>query len=232
MSAPRKAVFFDWDGTIVDSVPALFETDCAICEAFGLPMDRAIYKRTFSPNWRRKYDTWGIRGDQIDRAVELWASLFHSGDQPAFPGITSAFTRLVECGYVLGVITSGDRAEIEPQFRRLGLDGLVTVGVFGDEPVPGKPEPDPLILALRRAGGILPANAFYVGDAFDDMRMAAAAGVRGVGIESMLADAEELRAAGATETAASVVEWVERLLGTGTGPEPSTSEPTGTEPRG
>ena len=223
MSGPRKAVFFDWDGTIVDSVPALFETDRAICETLGLPMDTAIYKRTFSPNWRRKYAAWGVRDDQLDRAVALWAERFNSSTQPLFPGVTSALTRLAECGYVLGVVTSGDRSEIEPQFGRLGLDGLLTVGVFGDEPIPGKPAADPLLLALRRAG-VEPADVFYVGDAFDDMRMAVAAGVRGVGIESMLADANELRAAGAAETAGSVAEWVDRLLAP-KAPEPSATEP-------
>ncbi len=230
VAAPRKAVFFDWDGTIVDSVPALFETDCAVCEAFGLPMDRGIYKRTFSPNWRRKYRSWGIRDDQVDRAVEVWAGLFHSGEHAAFPGITAALTRLAECGYVLGVITSGDRSEIQPQFSRLGLDGLLTVGVFGDEPIPGKPEADPLLLALERAGDVEPANCFYVGDALDDMRMAVAAGTRGVGIESMLADAAELRAAGAAVTAASVAEWVDRLLGTKSGEAASTIDSGAREP--
>jgi HAD superfamily hydrolase (TIGR01549 family) len=204
---------FDWDGTIVDSVPSLFETDCAVCRTFGLPMDPEIYRRTFSPNWRRKYETWGIRADQIDQAVAVWASLFNSSDHPAFPGITSALRRLAECGYVLGVVTSGSRSEIEPQFQRLGLADLLTVGVFGDEPIPGKPAPDPLRLALERAGGIAPENAFYLGDALDDVRMAVAAGVAGIGIESMLADEADLRAVGAAETAASVVEWVDRLLG-------------------
>jgi hypothetical protein len=46
------------------------------------------------------------------------------------------------------------------------------------------------------------------------MRMASATGVRGVGIVSMLARSEELTAAGAVETAASVAEWVDRILGT------------------
>ena len=206
-------MFFDWDGTIVDSVPALFETDCAVCRTFGLPMDLEIYRRTFSPNWRRKYRIWGIRDDQIDQAVAVWASLFNSSAQPAFPGINVALARLAERGYLLGVVTAGSRSEIEPQFERLGLAELLTVGVFGDEPIPGKPAPDPLRLALERAGGIAPENAFYLGDALDDVRMAVATGVVGVGIESMLVDEAEFRAVGAAETAGSVAEWVDRFLG-------------------
>lgn len=55
-------------------------------------------------------------------------------------------------------------------------------------------------------------DAFYVGDALDDLRMAAAAGVRGIGIVSMLATADDLLAAGAVESAGSVVEWADRFL--------------------
>jgi hypothetical protein len=40
----------------------------------------------------------------------------------------------------------------------------------------------------------------------------AAAGVRGVGIVSMLATEDDLLAAGAVESASSVVEWAERFL--------------------
>jgi phosphoglycolate phosphatase len=87
-----------------------------------------------------------------------------------------------------------------------------------------------LLLALERGGGIEPKHAFYVGDALDDMRMARAAGVPAVGIESMLANADELRAAGGSETAASVTEWVDRLLATTPENERSAPEPTATEP--
>ncbi|EFK97063.1 hypothetical protein LDC_0906 [sediment metagenome] len=57
------------------------------------------------------------------------------------------------------------------------------------------------------------AGTAYVGDAFDDMRMARAAGARAVGIGSVLGDEASLRAAGADETAPSVAAWVDRLLG-------------------
>ena len=40
--------------------------------------------------------------------------------------------------------------------------------------------------------------------------MAVAAGTRAVGIESILGDAAELRAAGAAETAATVADWIAR----------------------
>ena len=68
------------------------------------------------------------------------------------------------------------------------------------------------IVLRDRAGIARPEDAFYVGDALDDMRMAAAAGVRGIGIVSMNTTADDLLAAGAVESAGSVVEWVDQLL--------------------
>src|SRR5450759_5846462 len=47
------------------------------------------------------------------------------------------------------------------------------------------------VVLRDRAGIARPEDAFYVGDALDDMRMAAAAGVRGIGIVSMNTTADD-----------------------------------------
>jgi HAD superfamily hydrolase (TIGR01509 family) len=208
-----RTILFDWDGTIVDSIGALYETDAAICRKIGVPFDLAIFRRTFSPNWRRMYDSLGIPKDRTEEAVQVWRETFRSNRTRPFDGVQGALTRLAMGGFTLGVVTGGDRAEVEPQLRRVGIDDLMTVRVYDHDTSDGKPHPAPLLRALELAGGCAPADAAYVGDALDDMRMAAAAGVRGVGIVSMLASAEDLAAAGAVESAASVVEWVDRVLG-------------------
>jgi phosphoglycolate phosphatase len=208
-----RTILFDWDGTIVDSVPALFETDAAICRKIGVPFDEAIFRRLFSPNWRLMYRSLGIPEERTEEAVQVWAATFRSDRTEPFPGVVEALIRLVSAGYTLGIVTGGSRREVEPQLERIGAGDLLTVRVYHEDTDAGKPHPRPLELALELANATRPDEAVYVGDALDDMRMAAAVGVRGVGIVSMLADAEELGAAGAVESAASVVEWVERFLG-------------------
>jgi phosphoglycolate phosphatase-like HAD superfamily hydrolase len=86
--------------------------------------------------------------------------------------------------------------------------------VNGDDPFEPKPGP----AGLRHALGVLGmtehvAEAAYVGDALDDMRMAVAAGARGIGIRTDLATGAELRAAGASEAWGSVAAWVAGILG-------------------
>ncbi len=205
-------ILFDWDGTIVDSMEALFETTQATCRHLGLPFDREIFRRTFSPNWRLKYRALGITEEHTDEAIAIWAKTFRADDTNPFPGVREALERLSAAGHRLGIVTSGDRSEIEPQLARLGLEGLAAIRVYGNDTVAGKPDPRPLRLALELAGAIRPEDALYVGDALDDMRMAAAAGVRGIGIVSMLATADDLLAAGAVESAGSVLEWADRFL--------------------
>lgn len=210
-----RAILFDWDGTIVDAIRTLFEIDEAICRRVGVPFDEAIFRRTFSPNWRRMYDSLGIPKDRVDDAVRVWSETFRGDEMEPFPGIVDAIARLADAGYQLGIVTGGSRQDIEPQLGRLGLDKLLTVRVYGHDTPDGKPHPSPLRLALDMCGPIRPDEAIYVGDALDDVRMSAAAGVRGVGIVSILATADELLAAGADEAAGSVVEWVNRHLGVG-----------------
>jgi phosphoglycolate phosphatase-like HAD superfamily hydrolase len=95
--------------------------------------------------------------------------------------------------------------------------------VYGDELPVHKPDPQPLRLALSRLGVADKPHAAYVGDAPDDMRMARTVGVRGVGIASVLGSPDELRAAGASDVAASVAAWVDQLLGPARSPAPDST---------
>jgi HAD superfamily hydrolase (TIGR01509 family) len=214
-----RTILFDWDGTIVDSMPAILQTEAAISRHFGLSFDESIFRRAFSPNWRLMYRSLGVPEDRIREANQIWAATFHADQMWPFLGIEAALARLAAAGYTLGLVTSADRAETEPQLPRLGLDELLRVRVYADDTAAGKPDPEPLRLALELAGVARPEDALYIGDALDDMRMAAAAGVRGIGIVSMVATADDLLGAGAFESAGSVVEWADRFLGESTSAE-------------
>jgi phosphoglycolate phosphatase len=206
-----RAIIFDWNGTLVDSMAAIRETEATICREMGLPFDDAIFKRSFSPNQLIMYRQLGVPEERNADAARIWTATFRQDLVPLFPGIHDALARLAAAGYTLGLVSGGDRDEVEPQLTRLGIAQLISVGVYADDTPAGKPDPQPLLLALERAGGG-PEVGLYVGDSLDDMRMAAAARVRGVGLVSEVASAEDLIAAGALEVAGSVVEWTDRFL--------------------
>jgi len=136
-------------------------------------------------------------------------------DVVAFEGAAAALRALREGGAALGVVTAGDRSIVVPQLERTGLAELLPIRVFGDDLPVHKPDPAPLRLALRMLGlDDRPDAVAYVGDAPTDMRMAAAAGCRPIGIASVLGDPDELRAAGAKEVSPSVAAWTATHLAT------------------
>jgi HAD superfamily hydrolase (TIGR01509 family) len=204
-----EAICFDWDGTLVDSLDTFYRANAAVMAELGLPFDRATYRRHYAPDWRVLYGRLGIPPAGLDDAHERWRRHFSPAGSTLFPGTREALASLVRAGRRLGVVTATIRAVVEPQLAELGIDELVPVRVFGDDLAVHKPDPAPLRLALERFG--LPDRAglvAYVGDAPDDMRMARRAGVRAIGIESMLSDRPGLLAAGADEVHASVAAWV------------------------
>ncbi len=213
-----EAILFDWDGTLVDSLGAFHAANATVMKAFGLPFDEVVYRQHYVPDWRQMYVRLGIPVHRLDEANALWERTFAAGTDVvvAFAGAAGALERLAGTGAVLGIVTAGDREVVEPQLERTGLGRYLTIRVFGDDLPVHKPDPAPLRRALELAGhGHRPETSIYVGDAPTDMKMAVTAGARGVGIESVLGDPGELRAAGASEIAPSVAVWAERHLAAG-----------------
>jgi phosphoglycolate phosphatase-like HAD superfamily hydrolase len=210
-----KAILFDWDGTLVDSLGAFHVANAKVMTAFGLPFDEVIYRRRYVPDWRLMYLRLGVPGDRLDEANELWHATFAAAaDVVAFDGVNEALTRLRAAGIDLGIVTAGDRSVVLPQLDRTGLGVLLPIRVFGDDLSVHKPDPAPLRLAISMLDGdVEPERVAYAGDAPTDMRMARAVGVRAIGIESVLGDPDELREAGADEVAPSVAAWVDGYLG-------------------
>lgn len=204
---------FDWDGTLADTLGAIYDANVAVMAELGIPFDRVRYRTAFTPDWRVMYERLGVPSDRLDEANERWWAALEEDDTTLFPGVREALGGLAAAGHPLGIVTAGRSDRVGAEIRRHGLDGLFGVVIYGDDGSVQKPHPAPLRTALAALGrGGRPDRATYVGDTPDDMRMAVAAGARGVGIESILGDAADLLAAGATETAISTVAWVTRYV--------------------
>ncbi len=207
------AVLFDWDGTLVDSLDTFYRANAEVMAAFGLPFDRAAYRRHYAADWRVLYRRLGVPDERMPEAQAVWQRHFRVDGTRVFDGNVEALSALASAGYRLGLVTATSRALVEPLLARFDLGGLLAVRVFGDDMDVHKPDPGPLRLALDRLGlADRPDRVVYVGDAPDDMRMARAVGVRAIGIESILADGDALRAAGADDVHPTVRAWAETFL--------------------
>jgi HAD superfamily hydrolase (TIGR01549 family) len=209
------AIVFDWDGTLIDSLPAIFIANQRVLAEHGLPFDEERYRAAYVPDWRLMYQRLGVPDQHLDSIGGRWLELYRQIDEAGLlPGAADSLRRLSRAGFVMGLVTAGDRDVVEDQLVRYGLGDLLPVRVFGTDPIASKPHPDPLLLALRQLGRIERiATARYVGDVPDDMRMARAVGTLGVGIESTIGTRDALIEAGASVVYLSVAEFVDALLG-------------------
>jgi phosphoglycolate phosphatase len=210
-----RAVVFDWDGTLVDTLPAILQANVEVLREFGVPFDADVYRAAYVPDWRHMYRRLGVPEAALEAAGARWLELYRAaGGLAPFDGVGDALRRLAQAGHRLGLVTAGDRAVVEAQLDRFGLAELLPARICGDDPWPPKPDPAPLRqVLLRLDAAALEGPPVYVGDAPGDMQMARAAGVHGVGVVGPLASADDLLAAGAAETTGSVVEWIDAYLG-------------------
>ena len=209
------AIVFDWDGTLCDSLPAIYEANRQVLEELGLPFDDARYREAYVPDWRLMYQRLGVPDAALEDAGRRWLDLYvEAAEAGLLPRVPESLQRLVDAGFVLGLVTAGDRDVVGGQLDRFGIGHLIPARVYGTDEIAAKPHPDPLLRVLTeldRAERI--ATARYVGDVPDDMRMARAVGAIGIGIESTIADRETMLEAGASAVYSRVADFVDDLLG-------------------
>jgi HAD superfamily hydrolase (TIGR01549 family) len=208
------AIVFDWDGTLCDSLPAIYDANRRVLAEYGLPFDDERYRTAYTPDWRLMYQRLGIPATAMDEAGRRWLELYvEAAEAGLLPGVQEALDELVGAGFVLGLVTAGDRDIVAAQLERFGIGDLITARVYGTDELPAKPHPDPLLRVLRdldREERV--ATARYVGDVPDDMRMARAVGAIGVGIEGAMATRSVLLEAGASNVYPRVAAFVDDLL--------------------
>lgn len=209
-SVAMTVILFDWDGTLANSQTALFEANAAVMAQFGLPFDRDLYRRYYSPDWRLMYRRLGVPEDRLDEANATWLDSYAALDGvELFDGVRGALERLTDAGHSLGVVSAGHRAVVLRQIEHLGVEDLLPVRVFGDDLVEQKPDPAPILRAVALASGPSRdrSQIAYLGDAPDDMLMAVRAGVRAIGVSTGMGEPADLIAAGAEVVVNSVAAW-------------------------
>ena len=199
----KRAIIFDLDGTLVDTVYAhVFAWQQALAEA-GMPIDGwrvhrkigmsgGLFTRAVAREIGRALEPAQARALQ-ERHGEIYGRLLP--DPRPLPGAVQVLGRLRELGIPFGIATSGRRPEIDKSLAVLRIQDDTVVVERGDV-ARAKPEPD-LFLACQERLGVEARDCFVVGDAVWDLLAARRAGMLSIGMLSGGYGAEELIRAGA-----------------------------------
>ncbi len=202
-SRPR-AIVFDLDGTLVDTVGARISGWLAAFAERGIRASAAQLEPMIGMDGRRlANEVLRAAGngpdpelaDALDRRA---GALFdeHNREPRPLPGAREVLERLDRTGVTWAIATSSRADQVHASIAALRLAAPPRI-VDGSTVEHAKPAPDLLLLAARRLA-VSPASSWYVGDSTWDMQAAVAAGMRAIGVTAGAAvSAEDLRAAGA-----------------------------------
>jgi phosphoglycolate phosphatase len=199
-----RAVLFDLDGTLLDTLDDLATAANRVLAAGGLPVHPVDAYRYFVGDGMRtlveRILPAALRSTAfVDEAVTAfqreYAQNWHDCSRP-YPGIAALLDRLTEDGLRLSILSNKP-----DDFTRLCVHRLLPQWTFepllGQRPgVPKKPDPS-AALEIADFLALTPSEILYVGDTAIDMQTAHAAGMDAVGVLWGFRTAGELRAAGA-----------------------------------
>lgn len=117
-------------------------------------------------------------------AKELAAKVYAAADEEQsrsfksrlIHGIPEALKEMCKAGLLLGIATNGSGKTAREIMTLNGVENLFDVYIGADEVAEGKPKPDMILEACRRAG-VDPGESVYVGDELVDAVAGKAAGV-------------------------------------------------------
>lgn len=206
-----EAVLFDWDGTLADSAEASYRCYLDLFQGLGVAFDRAVFARTYSPDWLHTYRVLGVPEEKWDEASARWLERYCGETIPLVAGAREAVARLSRAGLRQAIVTSGDRSRVLRELRTLEVADHFGVVVCGGDVAKKKPDPEGLLLALRQLA-VAPERAVYVGDSPEDAIMARRAGVACIGVPGNFPNRAALAAAAPDLLADDLAAAVDALI--------------------
>jgi phosphoglycolate phosphatase len=184
-----KAIVFDFDLTLVDSMDGFFDCHSYAAAALGLPQPArdAVARLIGTPLPVAFVALYGEAqkslADQYLRLYQRRADEVMVDSTHLLDGAGATVHLLAGAGLRLAIVSQKRRYRIEPVLEREGLRDAFDV-VLGDEDLPAlKPDPRGLLLATGRLA-VEPSDAVYVGDTVIDAEAARRAGVPFVAVLS------------------------------------------------
>jgi pyrophosphatase PpaX len=172
-----KAVLFDLDGTLIDTVELIrvsFRHATEKVLGHALP-DELTMANVGQPLRTQLEDLAPGRADELVRVYREFNRAHHDELARSYPGTAEALTEIARHGMPMGVVTSKGTEGAHAGLALFGLERFFRVVVSADDVAVHKPDPYPL-RAAASVLGIPLGYCVYIGDSPHDMQAAVSGG--------------------------------------------------------
>lgn len=216
-----RAVLFDMDGVLYDSMKNHAVAWVQSMQKFGINMTA---DDAYATEGARGVDTirYMVRQQQGREISEAEAQamydeksrVFHSmPEAPIMPGILDLMEQIKQHGISIGIVTgSGQRpliARILQDFGKYVTPDHITTAYDVKR---GKPNPDPYLMGLQKAGGLKPSEAIVVENAPLGVKAGVAAGIYTIAVNTGPLPDQTLLDAGANILFPSIKDFAKDFL--------------------
>ena len=178
-----KAVIFDMDGTLIDSMWVWQAIDCEYMARYGFEYTEEFHKAIEGMNF---YDTACYFKEHfnidksVDAIIEDWHNMAHDKyicDVKFKEGAVSFIEKLKKCGIKTGIATSNSRELVDAFLEENKADKYFNYVCTSSEVTASKPAPD-LYLTVAKQLSVSPENCLVFEDIPNGIRAGINAGMK------------------------------------------------------
>ncbi|HPF72842.1 MAG TPA: HAD hydrolase-like protein [Xanthomonadaceae bacterium] len=196
----KPTLFFDLDGTLIDSEIGITRCVAHALEALGEPVpDAAALRRWIGPPLRASFMPLLRDAQRVEQAVAHYRERFEDigwQEHRVYDGIAELIDQLAARGHRLAVVTAKNEPHAERIVSHLPF-GHHFESIVGASLDASRGEKTELIAEAMRRLSLSPGDCVMIGDRHMDIDGARAHGMRGLGVLWGFGGEAELRDAGA-----------------------------------
>lgn len=221
----KQLLIFDFDGTLIDSVPDLATATNTMLKQLGKPtysldtikgwvgngsrllVERALVGKTEVP-------TEALTKTEADYAEQLFLEAYNNikdSKTVAYPDVDSGLKKLYDAGFTLALVTNKPIRFVPKILQSFGWQDLFTEVLGGDSLTSKKPDPAPL-LHVCDVLGVMQDKAVMIGDSKNDILAGQNAKMDTIGLSYGYNYGQDIRDFQPTKAFDSFAELVDYLL--------------------
>lgn len=199
----RGLIILDFDGTLCDTRKTIVKTLQMTMEKLCLPVaDEYACASTIGLPLNESFKVLfpSLTAEQALDCAEAYRDIFEENKRllvpKVFPHVPETLQELRQRGFVLTIASSRSNHSLLDFVRTFGFDKEISLVLGADDVTKAKPDPEPVLLTLRKLG-FSASRTLVVGDMPFDILMGRGAGTKTCGVTYGNATREELQDSGA-----------------------------------